>query len=1040
MRGREPDRDEANFLIRTRSRTSRATVLWADGRAPRRPSGPVLLERRLCMPADRPSAGLSGRLPELAPLVGRGDELRTLESTIARVAGGAPGVVMLTGPPGVGKSRLARAALSSAAASGFSAFAGGAHDVGREVAYGPVVEAFGRPLRAMDPDDRAALLEDLPQLGLLFSGVGLRPPLPLGDPALERTRLIDGLAQLMERLAARQPMALLIDDGDVADNATAALIAYLTSGVPDRPILLVLTAREDETQRPRLAGLVRSVADSTWWLERMALGPLEDSAAAELVGSVLGAPLDPSVTAAIVARCAGRPLFLEAVARTLSETGALARRDGALRLLDERMPLPEGIRAQLQGRIAAATPEERALLVLMAAADGESRHDVLARAADLASRRTVDVLDTLLRRGLVVCDESSRGYALAHDLLRDTVLADLSPPALSHAHAALAEALMELDPEDPRTAEHFMAASGLIDPQRGLDHLARAGERARRLGASAEAVRYLTAAVDLAQSAGRPEIIAALRTDLGDVQLRAGDSDAARRTWQQALSEHTRRGDAPGVARVHEQLALLEWSAGDLRAAVEHLAAAEAALDGLEPSPEHAELLWTKLITAVRVGDRASVAESASRLRDLADRLGSRRLTARAYLAEGAQEFVATDYVAFAEKSRLGLEVALAEDDLLAITRGHDQLSVAAATQGDFAATREHTLASLQVARRLGSRAMEGWPRVRLALIDLLTGDWDSALRGTAEVMTMARNFGERRGLVSATAAHVWVLVHRGRLTDAQRHLDQAYATATPELETDRNIFVFVAVAGAALALAQGDPQLACQRGAALEGLGAGWAPLVCAAVLGEARVRSGDLAGARRLAGRIRSVRSCRTTLPEVIGGWLDGLADQAGGCPAGAADRFAGAAAGFEGLQFPFHAARAQLAEAAARRDLDKSGRTRAVDLARVALAAFERLGAPAPAREARDVLRACGVVPSRGRPHIETGSQLSARELEVARLVATGLSNAEVAAELFISPRTVTTHLDRIYSRLGLSSRVALTRYLADSGLLDETQPAD
>jgi DNA-binding NarL/FixJ family response regulator len=84
---------------------------------------------------------------------------------------------------------------------------------------------------------------------------------------------------------------------------------------------------------------------------------------------------------------------------------------------------------------------------------------------------------------------------------------------------------------------------------------------------------------------------------------------------------------------------------------------------------------------------------------------------------------------------------------------------------------------------------------------------------------------------------------------------------------------------------------------------------------------------------------------------------------------------------------------------------------------------------------LLRSLGAVPSRGRARRDTGTPLSPRELEVARLVASGLTNAEVATELFVSPRTVTTHLDRIYTRLQLSSRVALTRYLADSGLLDD-----
>ncbi len=188
----------------------------------------------------------------------------------------------------------------------------------------------------------------------------------------------------------------------------------------------------------------------------------------------------------------------------------------------------------------------------------------------------------------------------------------------------------------------------------------------------------------------------------------------------------------------------------------------------------------------------------------------------------------------------------------------------------------------------------------------------------------------------------------------------------------------------------------------------------------------------ARRLAARIRAVRSCTTALPGALADWLEGLTDASTGRHERAATRLAGAASGFDHLGLPFQAARARLARGGC---LAESHPNVSVKDTRCALEGFDRLGAPVQAQEARALLRTLGEVPSRGRARSPTGGRLSSRELEVGRLVASGLSNAEVAVRLFISPRTVTTHLDRIYARLGLSSRVALTRYLADSGLLGE-----
>ncbi|MGH8959742.1 MAG: ATP-binding protein, partial [Jatrophihabitantaceae bacterium] len=116
------------------------------------------------------------------PLIGRGRELGALHSAVAEVAGGVPAAVLLTGLPGVGKTRLAREALRLAAASGFATCAGRAHVLGRDVAYAPIVAALGEAVRDADGQRRAALVGDLPQLGLVLSGLGLADRPAVLDP------------------------------------------------------------------------------------------------------------------------------------------------------------------------------------------------------------------------------------------------------------------------------------------------------------------------------------------------------------------------------------------------------------------------------------------------------------------------------------------------------------------------------------------------------------------------------------------------------------------------------------------------------------------------------------------------------------------------------------------------------------------------------------------------------------------------------------------------------------------------------------------
>jgi len=173
-----------------------------------------------------------------APLGGRDPVLTELRDFVGRAAGGDSGAVILTGLPGVGKTALARAALDLAARAGFATFAGRARPLSHDVAYAPLAEAFGPPLRALGAHDRERTLRDLDPLALVLAGTALAVPAPLRDPALERSRLADAFTRLAERLAGGHPLALLVDDVNAVDDASA----FVLLAPALRSVLLPLTA------------------------------------------------------------------------------------------------------------------------------------------------------------------------------------------------------------------------------------------------------------------------------------------------------------------------------------------------------------------------------------------------------------------------------------------------------------------------------------------------------------------------------------------------------------------------------------------------------------------------------------------------------------------------------------------------------------------------------------------------------------------------------------------------------------------------------
>lgn len=963
-------------------------------------------------------------------LTGREPELARLRDAVSRVAGGDPEVVVLSGLPGVGKTRLAHETLQVAEAAGFASFAGRCDTVTRDVAYAPFVQAFGPALRTMTEVRRRRLIGDLPQMGLLVGGLGLPRPEPLGDPGLERARLSEGFLRLVNRLAHQRPVALLIDDAHAADAGTATLVRRLLAGTVEQPVLLVCTARSGEQHPDAGDTLTAELPRAALHVEHLHIDPLAEGATVDLATALLGAPLEEPLANLVSERCAGRPLLIEAVTRTLTESGALQSRDGVLGLRPGAdLPLPAGIQAQLRIRLSGTGAAEQGLVQALAVA-GEADVDVLGAAVGLSHARLFDAVDRLQERGLLIVPSPPGPCRLAHGLLREAVLAGLSTAATQRTHAALVRALRGRRGDRLHVAEHALAAGPFVPPAEALGHLRAGAARAHEVGLTEAAVGYLSAAVDLASRAGDTGVLAEVLADLGAACQRFGAAERAVSAWTEAATAYGECGDPIGTARAHRELAMLAWARGDVTGARRLLEEAERSLAGLEPTSEHAWLLHARVVCNVRLGDVDGIRSAAVGLRALAAELDSPSVAARAFLAEGALRYTETDYVAADAVDRCGLDAALAGDEPLLMLRAHDQLSVVAGAQLDLAGLREHSEASIGIADRLGSSSLAGWPRGRLAVVALLSGDWGAAMRAITELATAVEHTEERRGLVSMLAIRGWILTRHGRLDSARQALDQADHAASDALRADHNIFAIVALAEATWALAADDCAGALAQRSVLEDLTSGWLPLLGLVAVGEAAVRGGNPDDGRAISARLRGLRSCATPAPMVLADWLDGLADGTADSGTEGTEPLMAAATGFDRLGLPFYAARARLAAAHF-----ASGHPQMVAEARTALGVFERLGADREAEAARALLRSRGITPSRGRPSRSTGSALSARELDVGRLVATGLSNAEVATRLFISPRTVGTHLDRIYGKLGLSSRVALTRYLADAGLLDD-----
>jgi predicted ATPase len=265
---------------------------------------------------------------KVVPLVGRSDELSRILAVLGRTADGHGGTLLLAGEPGVGKSRLAGEVLALARQRGFLTLQGSAYPLHEGLAYAPVLEALGPFLAGLELDRRAELIRGLPDLGRLFSGLHLPPPEPLGDAALERTRLFEAVSRLVERIAARFPLVLFVDDLHWADPASFELLHYVARGLADQRVLLLGAYRLDEARtQPRLRTLVHSLQRLNL-AEELVLNGLTPHAVVTLTRGLLDGDPPGELLDILHARAAGIPLFVVALIRGLLETRGLVRSGG----------------------------------------------------------------------------------------------------------------------------------------------------------------------------------------------------------------------------------------------------------------------------------------------------------------------------------------------------------------------------------------------------------------------------------------------------------------------------------------------------------------------------------------------------------------------------------------------------------------------------------------------------------------------------------------------------------------------------------------
>ena len=441
----------------------------------------------------RPAEPATAR-PARAPLglVGRSTELARLRQVWQTAAAGRPGLAVVRGGAGVGKSRLVAELIALARQSGAVVAASQCFGTAGRLALAPVADWLRSPAvqaatATLDPVWRDEVDRLVP------SGTG-RASTVSGTRAMvdawQRHRFLEGLARAL--LGAGRPTLLVLDNLQWCDLETLAFLTFFLGLSPDAPVLVAATLRADDLDdEPTVADWVVRMR-ATGRLTELTLAPLEVADTALLAEAIRGRPLLDGDLDLLQAATGGFPLHVVEAMRTAGG------QDGA--------PLPAGdLEAVLRGRLDQASATARELAGLAAAVGRDFPLDLLVEASDLDADSVVHAVDELWR--LRIVHERGDGYDFAHDLLRTTAYERISPPRRWLLHRRLAQGLELLHGEDtgPVSAQLAQQYARGGHPERAVAYYRRAAEVASGLFAHADAIRLHSEALAIvrAQPPGR---------------------------------------------------------------------------------------------------------------------------------------------------------------------------------------------------------------------------------------------------------------------------------------------------------------------------------------------------------------------------------------------------------------------------------------------------------------------------------------------------------------------------------------------------------
>ncbi|HZD55867.1 MAG TPA: protein kinase [Anaerolineales bacterium] len=526
--------------------------------------------------------------------IGRGRQLSALRQRWALAEAGHGHLVLISGEPGIGKTRLANEIITYARLHGAVILQGGSYEYESSLPYLPFAEALRDWVREQPPEIlRAKMNQTAPELAKLAPEIEVKigplKPNPQLAPDEERLRLFDNVSRFFQELAGEMGLLIFLDDLHWSDQGSVALLHYLLRRLQNDRVLILGAYREVELDRrhPLSTSLV------AWNRERLAiriqLDRFTQEECAALLGTMFGQEqVSEEFAAAIYRETEGNPFFIEEVAKALVEQGQVYLQDGEWQRKEiHELAIPQSIKEAIGRRLDRLSEACSEALHSAAVLGKDFEFAELLALTDLDEEGLLDVLDEASRAQLVQ-PKSGEKFIFTHDKIREVLYEELNPIRQRRLHRQVCEVIENLYAGKLENHVSDLAYHAVLggDLNKGLVYSVQAAENASHIFAHEEALNFYQQARDCALALDQDAQLAEFEQAVGSVHVDRGHSLLAVESFERALSFALPKEKK---AYLKNRIGSEYTQIGDERA-LEYL---NAALDELDPETQPNEIAWT---------------------------------------------------------------------------------------------------------------------------------------------------------------------------------------------------------------------------------------------------------------------------------------------------------------------------------------------------------------------------------------------------------------------------------------------------------------